>query len=73
MSQPSSDDDDPSLAPEPLPQEEFPSEQLSAVLEERADSSERFILYPKNIDPVDAETHWLAVDAEYAVDVPDCR
>jgi|GEM_PF-2715985 len=73
MSQPSSDDDDPSLAPEPLPQEEFPSEQLSAVVEERADNSERFILYPEEIDPVDAETHWLAVDAEYAIEVSDKR
>lgn len=71
MSQPSSGDR--SIAPELLPQEEFPSEQLSAVVEERADNSERCILYPEEIDPVDAETHWLAVDAEFAVDVSECR
>lgn len=73
MSQPQSGDGDRSIAPEPLPQEEFPSEQLSAVVEERADNSERCILYPEDVDPVDAETHWLAVDAQFAVDVSDCR
>ena len=73
MSQPSSGDPNPSIAPEPLPQEEFPSEQLSAVVEERADDSDRCILYPEDIDPVEAETHWLAVDASFAVDVADCR
>lgn len=67
------EDGDSSLAPEPLPQEEFPDQQLSAVVEERADNSERFILYPEDIDPADAETHWLALDAEFAVDVSDCR
>lgn len=73
MSQPSSDEGRESLAPEPLPQEEFPSQTLSSVVEERADNSERFILYPEEIDPVDAETHWLAVDAEFAVEVSECR
>jgi hypothetical protein len=73
MSQPSSGDDASSLAPEPLPQEEFPNQQLSAVVEERADNTERCIFYPEDIDPSAAETHWLAVDAEFAVDVSECR
>ncbi|WP_226011618.1 DUF7511 domain-containing protein [Halomicrobium salinisoli] len=57
----------------PLPQEEFPGEELSTVVDERADGSRRCVFYREDVDPVTAETSWLAVDEDTVVSISDWR
>ncbi|MDG5775649.1 hypothetical protein QA599_04275 [Haloarculaceae archaeon H-GB1-1] len=56
-----------------IPQDDFPEESLTHVVEGRADGSERCILYPADAPHDVVETNWIAVDGSVPVDAVENR
>lgn len=53
----------------PLPQEEYPENELATVVEPKTDGSRRCIFYPEDADETTVENQWLAVDNDVVVSI----